>query len=76
MDLAQSCDGNDMFKSLGNVRSSGKIGMLFLDLENPKRMPVNGIATVSDNDPLLAHCVGVQLMVRVTAQQIFPNCPR
>jgi len=71
-----SYDGNGMFKSLGNVRASGKIGMLFLDFENPKRLRVNGTATLSDNDPLLQHCVGAQLMVRVTAQQIFPNCPR
>jgi predicted pyridoxine 5'-phosphate oxidase superfamily flavin-nucleotide-binding protein len=71
-----SYDGNGMFKSLGNVRASGKVGLLFLDFENPKRLRVNGIATVSDKDPLLDQVVGAQLIVRVTAQQIFPNCPR
>lgn len=71
-----SFDGNGMFKSLGNVRATGKVGMLFLDFENPKRLRVNGIATVSDSDPLLEHIVGAQLIMRVTAQQIFPNCPR
>ena len=30
----------------------------------------------SDNDPLLAETVGAQLIVRVTARAIFPNCPR
>jgi predicted pyridoxine 5'-phosphate oxidase superfamily flavin-nucleotide-binding protein len=71
-----SYDGNGMFKSLGNVRASGKVGLLFLDFESPKRVRVNGIATISDNDPLLAQVVGAQLIVRVTPQQIFPNCPR
>jgi predicted pyridoxine 5'-phosphate oxidase superfamily flavin-nucleotide-binding protein len=71
-----SYDGNGMFKSLGNVSATGKVGLLFLDFENPKRLRVNGTATMSANDPLLAQVVGAQLIVRVTAQQIFPNCPR
>jgi len=35
-----------------------------------------GTATVSREDPLLARTVGAQLIVRVTARAIFPNCPR
>jgi uncharacterized protein len=31
---------------------------------------------VSDRDPLLSETVGAQLIVRVTARAIFPNCPR
>jgi predicted pyridoxine 5'-phosphate oxidase superfamily flavin-nucleotide-binding protein len=71
-----SYDGNGMFKSLGNVRASGKVGLLFIDFANPKRLRVNGTATVSANDPLLDQVAGAQLIVRVTAQQIFPHCPR
>lgn len=71
-----SYDGNGMFKSLGNIRASGKVAMLFLDFESPKRLRVNGMATVSGDDPLLALTTGAQLIVRVTPQQIFPNCPR
>jgi predicted pyridoxine 5'-phosphate oxidase superfamily flavin-nucleotide-binding protein len=71
-----SYDGNGMFKSLGNVAATGKVGMLFIDFESPKRVRVNGIATVSAEDPLLELCTGAQLIVRVQAQQIFPNCPR
>jgi predicted pyridoxine 5'-phosphate oxidase superfamily flavin-nucleotide-binding protein len=71
-----SYDGNGMFKSLGNVCASGKVGLLFLDFESPKRIRVNGTATISDRDPLLEQVVGAQLLVRVTPQQIFPNCPR
>ena len=31
---------------------------------------------VSDTDPLLGKTVGAQLIVRVDARAIFPNCPR
>jgi predicted pyridoxine 5'-phosphate oxidase superfamily flavin-nucleotide-binding protein len=69
-------DGNGMFKSLGNALVNPHVGMLFLDFEKPKRLRVNGMATLSRDDPLLAHTVGAQLIVRVKARAIFPNCPR
>jgi hypothetical protein len=37
---------------------------------------VNGEASVVREDPLLAETVGAQLIVRVKARAIFPNCPR
>ncbi|MGY8683898.1 hypothetical protein Q2941_39930 [Bradyrhizobium sp. UFLA05-153] len=37
--------------------------------------PCHSEARVS-NDPLLAETVGAQLIVRVAARAIFPNCPR
>ena len=70
-------DGNGMFKSLGNVLLNANVGLLFIDLhERPRRLRVNGTATVSRDDPLLAETVGAQLIVRVQARTIFPNCPR
>jgi uncharacterized protein len=70
-------DGNGMFKSLGNILVNVDVGLLFIALHGrPQRLRVNGTATVSRVDPLLAKTVGAQLMVRVTARVIFPNCPR
>ena len=70
-------DGNGMFKSLGNLLVNPDIGLLFIDLhEKPRRLRVNGEARVSRDDALLAHTVGAQLIVRVKARAIFPNCPR
>ncbi len=70
-------DGNGMFKSLGNVMVNPHVGLLFIDLhERPRRLRVNGEARVSRDDPLLATTVGAQMIVRVTARAIFPNCPR
>jgi predicted pyridoxine 5'-phosphate oxidase superfamily flavin-nucleotide-binding protein len=70
-------DGNGMFKSLGNMLVNRNVGLLFIDLhEKPRRLRVNGEAGVSREDPLLARTVGAQLIVRVKARAIFPNCPR
>ncbi|MBK8008625.1 MAG: pyridoxamine 5'-phosphate oxidase family protein [Rhizobiales bacterium] len=69
-------DGNGMFKSLGNIDANPNVGLLFIDLEKPRRLRVNGTATVNHDDPLLAQTVGAQLIVRVAAKAIFPNCPR
>jgi uncharacterized protein len=70
-------DGNGMFKSLGNLTVNAQVGLLFIDLhEKPRRLRVNGEAKVSRDDPLLTRTVGAQLIVRVQARAIFPNCPR
>jgi predicted pyridoxine 5'-phosphate oxidase superfamily flavin-nucleotide-binding protein len=71
-----SYDGNGMFKSLGNILVNPHVGLLFVDFENPKRLRVNGRASVHDDDPLLAELVGAQLVVRVQVEAAFPNCPR
>ena len=71
-----SYDGNGMFKSLGNVLVNPEVGLLFIDFETPKRLRVNGRASVSDDDPLLGAFEGAQLIVRVVPEAIFPNCPR
>jgi predicted pyridoxine 5'-phosphate oxidase superfamily flavin-nucleotide-binding protein len=69
-------DGNGQYRSWGNVRVNPKVGLLFVDFETPKRLRVNGTAVVSDADPLLAEFPGAVFLVRMTAQRIFPNCPR
>ena len=69
-------DGNGMFKSLGNILVNPHVGMLFIDFEHPDRMRINGTATVHDDDPLLSEYPGAQLIIRIQAEQIFPNCPR
>jgi predicted pyridoxine 5'-phosphate oxidase superfamily flavin-nucleotide-binding protein len=71
-----SYDGNGMFRSLGNVRVNARVALLFVDFESPSRLRVNGLASMADDDPLLASTPGAQLIVRVHAELIFPNCPR
>lgn len=70
-------DGNGMFKSIGNMLVNPSVGLLFIRLhDTPRRLRVNGTASFSREDPLMGSTVGAQLMVRVRARAIFPNCPR
>jgi predicted pyridoxine 5'-phosphate oxidase superfamily flavin-nucleotide-binding protein len=71
-----SYDGNGMFRSLGNLQVNPAVALLFIDFERPNRLRVNGRAHIVFDDPLLAHFTGAQLLVRVRAGRIFPNCPR
>jgi predicted pyridoxine 5'-phosphate oxidase superfamily flavin-nucleotide-binding protein len=47
-------DGNGMYLTAGNLMVTSKVGLLFIDLEGRKRMRLNGVASVDDEDPLLA----------------------
>src|SRR5471030_3052487 len=55
-----SYNGNGMFLSMGNINTSHKVGMLFIDFETPNRVRVHGVATIVDDDPLLADFVGAK----------------
>jgi len=70
-------DGNGMSKSHGNLLVNANVGLLIIDLhERPRRLRVDGTAMLSRRDPLLADMAGAQMIVRVHARAIFPNCPR
>ncbi|HWA19337.1 MAG TPA: pyridoxamine 5'-phosphate oxidase family protein [Devosia sp.] len=70
-------DGNGMFKSLGNVTVNPEVGLLFIAMHGaPRRLRISGQASISRDDPLMAETVGAQMIVRVKARAIFPNCPR
>ncbi|HEX6702720.1 MAG TPA: pyridoxamine 5'-phosphate oxidase family protein [Gaiellaceae bacterium] len=69
-------DGNGMYLSAGNALVNPHVGLLFIDFEGRKRMRLNGIASVDAADPLLSDYPEAQLVVRVQATQVFPNCPR
>jgi predicted pyridoxine 5'-phosphate oxidase superfamily flavin-nucleotide-binding protein len=71
-----SYNGNGMFLSMGNIDTNHKVGMLFIDFENPNRVRVHGIASIDRDDPLLAEFKGAELIVRVTVTETFINCPR
>ena len=71
-----SYDGNGMFKSLGNISLNPAVGLLFIDFEQPRRLRVVGAASIDEYDPLIDDIEGAQLVVRVRAERIFPNCPR
>ncbi len=71
-----SYDGNGTYLSLGNLAQNPQVGILFIDFASPKRLRVNGIASIDEADPLLAGYPEAQLVVRVRATDVLPNCPR
>ena len=61
----------------GNLAANPHVGLLFIAMhDKPKRLRVNGEARISRDDPLLKDIPGAQMIVRVTASVIFPNCAR
>jgi uncharacterized protein len=69
-------DGNGMYLTAGNALVNPQVGLLFIDFERRRRLRLNGLASVADDDPLLAEYPEAQLVVRVEASEVFPNCPR
>lgn len=57
-------DGNGMFLSLGNVAVNPHVGLLFIDWQAPRRLRVQGRASLHGDE------------VRVAVEAVFPNCPR
>jgi len=71
-----SYDGNGMMRSLGNIADTGKVALLFIDLERPWRMRVHGTATVSIEAVDVERHHGAQAVIIVTIGRVFPNCGR
>jgi predicted pyridoxine 5'-phosphate oxidase superfamily flavin-nucleotide-binding protein len=69
-------DGNGMYLTAGNALVNPHVGLLFLDFERRRRLRLNGTASVAEDDPLLAEYPEAQLVARVRATEVFPNCPR
>ncbi len=76
-------DGNQMYKSLGNITENPNVGLLFMRFGAEEgqgalylRLRVNGKATVHDTHEALASYPGAKRIVEVAVTHIFPNCPR
>ncbi len=71
-----SYDGNGMFLSMGNIARNRQIGMLFISFERPHRIRVQGTASISREDPMMAHYREADFVVRVQLSELWQNCPR
>jgi predicted pyridoxine 5'-phosphate oxidase superfamily flavin-nucleotide-binding protein len=69
-------DGNGMFLSIGNLLVNAEVGLLFISFDRGRRLRLNGTASVDPDDELTPTWPGAQLVVRVRAREVFPNCPR
>ncbi len=71
-----SYDGNGMFLSMGNITGHNQVGLLFMSFERPHRLRVQGSATISREDPMMAHYKEADFVVRVQLAELWQNCPR
>lgn len=69
-------DGDGMYISWGNVLKNPNVGLLFIDFMKGWRLRIHGVATISQNDPLLAEYPESQFIVRIAVREAFGNCPR
>ncbi|SCX44215.1 hypothetical protein SAMN03159343_1376 [Klenkia marina] len=70
-------DGNGMFLSVGNAADTGRIGLLFIDLETPNRIRLQAdVQRVTDDASLLARWPGAKLVTVATVETVFHNCGR
>lgn len=67
-------DGNGAFMSLGNILLNPHVGCLFIDFNDGARLRINGRAQIHDDGPLLALFPGSARVVRVSVEQVVPNC--
>lgn len=69
-------DGNNMYRTLGNIARNPNVGLLFLRFDGKSfKTRIRGRATIHDDAPTMARHHGAKVVVRV-ACELFPNCPR
>jgi len=66
-------DGNSMYRSLGNMMKSPRVGLLFIRFGSElKRLRVNGVCELVERET----GIGPKFLIRLQATEIFPNCSR
>lgn len=69
-------DGNGMFYSMGNIASTSRVGLLFMDFVTPSRLRVQGDANLTDDPAVVGLWPGAQFAVKVAITALITNCPR
>ena len=69
-------DGNGMWLSMGNIDDTGKVGLLFINMVEPNRIRVQGMARLVRDPQVLNQWPDVALAVEVSITNTWINCPR
>ena len=69
-------DGNGKFQSMGNLLKNPNVGILFVDFEGQQRLRLQGVASIVEDDELMAEYPEAQFIVRVHLTEVYKNCPR
>lgn len=69
-------DGNSMYRTLGNLSANPHVGLLFVSFDGAsRRIRISGRAVLDTRtDPVKTG--ETDMIVRVTCDEIYPNCPR
>ena len=69
-------DGNNMYRTLGNIAKNPNVGLLFVRFDGKSfRTRIRGRVTLHDDAETMARHHGAKLVVQVVCE-MFPNCPR
>lgn len=74
--LVPCYDGNGMWLTTGNVAGQSKLGLLFIDLENPHRVRMQGFGQLRRDESVLELWPEVALAIEVKVEKLWINCPR
>jgi predicted pyridoxine 5'-phosphate oxidase superfamily flavin-nucleotide-binding protein len=69
-------DGNGKYQSMGNLLKNPHVGMLFIDFEQQRRLRLQGVASIHEEDTLVSVYPGAEFIVRVEVTEVYNNCPR
>ncbi len=70
-------DGNSMYRTLGNIAMSPRVGLLFIRFDGASTLTrMTGDATLVRDAETLARHHGAKSVVRFQADYVYPNCPR
>ena len=69
-------DGNGKYQSMGNLLKNPNLGILFIDFHGQRRLRIQGVAAIREDDELLQEYSEAQFMVRIEVTEVYKNCPR
>ena len=62
--------GNTMFQTLGNIESTGRAGLLFVDFDDGDLLHVSGTARVLWDDPRIAVHAGAERLIELSVSSV------
>lgn len=69
-------DGNGLFCTLGNIKATGRVSLLFVDFEASYRLRVNGTGVVSAPEDVEGTYSGAVALVTVKSEVVYDLCER
>ncbi len=69
-------NGNGMWRTLGNIRDTGRVALLFVDDQRPWRMRVHGSGTVLTDAASRSAFTEAEAVLAIRIARVFPNCGR